>query len=385
MRRETQLFVPTFAIKEVMEEIQECLTLGWTGMGFKTLEFERAWQKYTGHRHAFFLNSATSGLNLALYLLKDYYHWNDESEIITTGLTFVSTNHAILHAQLKPVFADVDQSLNLSLNSVKSKISKKTKAVIFVGLGGNATNLDKISKLCNEKGIKLILDAAHMSGTKLNGRTPGLLAEVTVYSFQAVKNLPTADSGMICFNNLELDHKARKVSWLGINKDTYSRFNDNGNYKWLYDVESIGFKYHGNSIMAAIALVQLRYLEKDNFYRRWITNLYDQKLKSARIDFQRPHISKDCLTSGHLYQIIIENRDGLIDYMHKKQIYPGVHYIDNSTYHLYDYPGSNETSTRYYSSRILSLPLHLRLIEEDIDIIVNCIREFQNSTRDNLI
>lgn len=147
----------------------------------------------------FFLNSSTIGLFLAVEILKEENCWQDDDEIITTPITFISTNHAILQSKVKPVFADVDETLCLSPDSVKSRISEKTKAVMYVGLGGNVGNYYEIAKICMENNLKLILDAAHMSGTRVNGVVPGAEADVVVYSFQAVKNLPTADSGMICF------------------------------------------------------------------------------------------------------------------------------------------------------------------------------------------
>jgi hypothetical protein len=108
-----QLFVPTFRIEECLAEVRECLEKGWTGIGFKTIAFETAWNEYTGLPHAHFLNSATAGLHLAMRLLKQRHEWADGDEVITTPLTFVSTNHAILYENLNPVFADVDEYLCL--------------------------------------------------------------------------------------------------------------------------------------------------------------------------------------------------------------------------------------------------------------------------------
>src|SRR5881394_596340 len=107
------LFVPSFRVDECLAGIRECLEKGWTGLGFKTVEFEAAWAAYTGLPHAHFLNSATAGLHLAVKLLKEQHGWADGDEIITTPLTFVSTNHAILYERMRPVFADVDEYLCL--------------------------------------------------------------------------------------------------------------------------------------------------------------------------------------------------------------------------------------------------------------------------------
>ena len=190
-----QLFNPVFRKEEILEQISECLDKGWTGLGFKTNEIETKWKEYTGLPNAHFLNSNTSGLHLALKILKDTNKWNDSDEIITTPLTFVSTNHSIIHAKLKPVFADVDEYLCLNPESVKSKITKKTKAILFVGIGGNSGKYNEILEICKKYKLKLILDAAHMSGTYIKSNTDGTIrhagsdADVTVFSFQAVISL----------------------------------------------------------------------------------------------------------------------------------------------------------------------------------------------------
>ena len=197
----------------------------------------------------------------------------------TTPITFVSTNHAILYENLKPVFADVDQYLCLDPTDVEKKITDKTRAVMFVGYGGRVGQLDKVLEICKNHGLRLILDAAHMSGTRVNGVTPGTWegVDVAVYSYQAVKNLPTGDSGMICFADGELDAECRKVSWMGINKDTYSHTSSEGTYKWNYGVDYVGYKYNGNAIMAAIALAQLPYLDEENVRRREIVKMYNER------------------------------------------------------------------------------------------------------------
>ena len=94
-----QLFKAKYEIEECLNEIRKCLEVGWTGLGFKTLEFEEAWKTYTGLPFAHYLNSSTMGLNIAVDILKEEYGWEEEDEIISTPITFVSTNHAILKSR----------------------------------------------------------------------------------------------------------------------------------------------------------------------------------------------------------------------------------------------------------------------------------------------
>ncbi len=370
-----QLFVPTFRIEETLEEIRVCLEKGWTGLGFKTVEFEEAWKAYTGLPHAHFLSSATAGLHLAVALLKHQGGWQDGDEVITTPLTFVSSNHAILYENLRPVFADVDEYLCLDPNSVEQRITERTRAVVFVGLGGNTGQLRKVVEICRAHGLKLILDAAHMTGTRwLKGGHVGAEADVTVFSYQAVKNLPTADSGMICFADAALDAEVRKWAWMGINKDTYARTASQGSYKWYYDVEYEGYKYNGNSIMAAIGLVALKYVDQDNAYRRQIAAWYDEFLEDEpRI--RRIPMAKDCVPSRHLYQVEVDRRDEVMLALNQAQIYPGVHYRDNTLYRMYaDGHGTCPNAARA-SDHIISLPIHLRLSYAQIVYICQTLKE----------
>lgn len=306
-----QLFKPKYEVEECLNEIRECLEVGWTGLGFKTVQFEDAWKQYTGLPFAHYTNSSTIGLYLAVDILKTEYGWDDDDEIITTPITFVSTNHAILKSKMKPVFADIDDSMCLSPDSVLSRITEKTRAVMYVGMGGNVGNYKEIVKICEEHNLKLILDAAHMAGTRLDGEIPGREAEVVIYSFQAVKNLPTADSGMICFKRGDFDEIVREKTWLGINKDTYARTSDTGNYKWRYDVEYVGEKGHGNSIMASLGLVQLKYLDRDNAYRRQIASWYKTRFKD--IDgIRMVRIEDGCESSFHIFQVCVDKRDEMM-------------------------------------------------------------------------
>lgn len=353
------VFAPTFRVEECLAQIRECLEIGWTGIGFKTNEIENAWKEYAGLPHAHFLNSATVGLHLALHMFAQREGWDEGDEVITTPLTFVSTNHSILYSKLRPVFADVDEFLCLDPQSVADRITAKTRAIMFVGLGGNTGRLPEIAELARSKGLKLILDAAHMAGSRLDGRHVGTEADATVFSFQAVKNMPTADAGMICFADPELDAEVRKWTWLGINKDTYSRTASQGAYKWYYDVEHPGYKYHGNSIMAAIGLVSLRYLDQDNAYRRQLASWYDDLLGDDP-NIETVPMAPGCESSRHLFQIQVDHRDEVMAALNSVGIHPGVHYRDNTLYRMYADSAPCPVA-QGASNRLISLPMHLRL------------------------
>lgn len=365
-----QVLKPKFHIDECLDGVRECLEKGWTGMGFKTVEFEKEWMNYTGHTYAYYVNSNTVGLHLAVKILKMENGWNDGDEIITTPITFVSTNHAILYENMHATFADVDEYLCIDPEDVKKKINDRTRAIIFVGYGGRVGQLDKIIEICKEHNLKLILDAAHMAGTRVNGVCPGTWdgVDVTVYSFQAVKNLPTGDSGMVCFAHEDQDKLARQLAWLGINKDTYARSNA-GTYAWKYDVDYVGYKYNGNAIMAAIALTQLKYLDEENARRREIVAKYTEAFKNNdKIKIVGAPYADEC--AYHIYELIVPDRQKLLGDLQKKEIYCGVHYRDNTEYSMYQYANGTCPRAHEVSEHIITLPLHMWLTDEDINFII---------------
>lgn len=371
-----QVLKPKFHVDECLEAVRECLEKGWTGMGFKTVEFETEWKKYTGHKYAYYLNSNTVGLHLAVKILKMQNGWRDGDEIISTPITFVSTNHAAMYENMHVTFADVDDYLCLDPADVEKKINEKTRAIIFVGYGGRVGQLDKIIGICKKYNLKLILDAAHMAGTRVNGICPGTWdgVDVTVYSYQAVKNLATGDSGMICFADEEGDKLARRLAWLGINKDTYARSNK-GTYTWKYDVDYVGYKYNGNAIMAAIALVQLKYLDEENQRRRDIVKMYNDGLKNnPLIKIVDAPYADEC--SYHIYEMIVPDREGLLNELAKNDIYGGVHYRDNIEYSMYQYARGTCPKAHEISEHIITLPLHMWLTDEDVQKIIEVVNSY---------
>lgn len=371
-----QVLKPKFHIDECLGAVKECLEKGWTGMGFKTVEFEEEWKKYTGHPYAHFINSNTAGLHLAVKILKMENGWSDGDEIISSPITFVSTNHAILYENMHATFADVDEYLCINPEDVEKKINEKTRAVIFVGYGGRVGQLDKIVEICRKHNLKLILDAAHMSGTRVNGICPGTWdgVDVAVYSYQAVKNLPTGDSGMICFREERHDKMARQIAWLGINKDTYARSNK-GTYSWKYDVDFVGYKYNGNAIMAAIALTQLKYLDEENARRRQIAEMYSEGFKdNKKIEIIPANYNDEC--AFHLYELMVPDREGLLDYLSQKGINCGVHYRDNTEYSMYLYAKGTCPYAHEISQHLITMPLHMWLTDKEVQSIIDAVNEF---------
>ena len=371
-----QTFSPVYDVEECLSQIKECLERGWTGTGFKTLEFEEKWKQYTGLPNAHFLCNATAGLNLAVRILKEQNGWKDNDEIISTPITFVATNNAILVNNLKVIFADVDDTLCLAPRDVERRITKRTRAIMFVGLGGNIGQYKEIVSICRKNNLKLILDAAHMSGTRYGGVTPGLEADVVVYSYHVTKTLSTADSGMICFKEKKYDELVRKLSWNGMDK-TSSPKKYERHFKWKINVPCVVDAYNGNSIMAAIALAQLPHLDEENKYRRQLASWYKKAFQnSTKIKMVRE--IEQCESSQWLFQILVDDRDELMEYMMEHGVNCALHYLNNAEYPMYEHLYGTCPNAEYVSEHAISLPLHLRLKKEDIEEIANLVLGFVN-------
>jgi len=296
--------------------------------------------------------------------------------VITTPMTFISTNHVILYNCGTPVFVDIEpDALNINFAEIKKNITHKTKAILVVHYGGHACDMDPILALAKEGDIHVVEDVAHGCGGQYKGQRLGSLGDLGCFSFHAVKNMSTGEGGMITTDDPELYGRLLKLRWMGISKDTWSREEKDEKYSWYYNVEEVGFKYHMNDIPAAIGLVQLKKLDRMNQRRREITEQYNMGLKGLSW-LETPTIKSYAVPSYHNYVIKIEKRDPLNIYLQQKGISTGVHYIPNNHYEMYRaFRGQTPISDSVWK-KLLTLPLFPDLKNEEVDFIIREIREF---------
>ena len=363
------VFRPSYG-EEEFQAVREVMMSGWVGLGPKTAEFEKKFAEYMGVKH---LNSGTAALHLAM-IAADV----EGKEVVTTPLTFVSTNHAILYCGGTPVFADVEEATgNVDPKSIAARITPKTRAIIIVHYGGRPCKMDEIEALAKKHKLVLIEDAAHGCGGEHRGRKLGTIGDFGCFSFHAVKNLATGEGGMVVTNDDAVAARWRKLRWLGISKDTWSR-ETKTQYSWYYTVEELGYKYHLNDIPSAIGLVQLAKLDKMNAVRVALAKQYDQALaefKWMSLPFAEPNTKPD----WHNYVIQTDHRDDLNVFLAEKGISTGVHYIPNNHYDIYkNCAGPTPVCDRMWK-RLLTLPLFPDLTQADFDLVIAKIREFGRS------
>lgn len=362
--------------QEEVKAVARVLKSGWIGLGPKTAEFEKEFAKYIGVKYALAVNSGTAALHLALKVLGV-----EKKEVITTPMSFVSTNLAILYNQGISVFADIERdTLNINPEEIQKQISPMSKVIMVVHYGGHACQMDEILKLAKKRNLFVIEDAAHACGGEYKNRKLGSLGDLSCFSFHAVKNLATGDGGMITTNKKDFYERLKKLRWLGISKDTWSREDKERagrlkRYTWYYNVEEVGYKCHFNDILAAIGLVQLKKLDKTNKRRQQICQIYNQAFKDINW-LERPVEKEYAKSSRHNYVIKAPCRDKLNTYLMKKGISTGVHYIPNNHYQMFKNCRGKTPIADEVWTKVLTLPLYPDMKNREIEKVIGAIRAF---------
>jgi len=364
------VFKPSIG-QEELNALKKIFKTGWIGLGPKTAEFEEKFAKYIGVKHAVAVNSCTAALHLAMAVMDI-----KDKEVITTPMTFVSTNHSILYNQGIPVFADIEEdTLNIDPKDIERKITSRTAAIIVVHYGGHSCDMDAIMSIAKKHNLKVIEDCAHGCGGEHKGKKLGSIGNIACFSFHAVKNLTTGEGGMITLNDPELDKRLRKLRWLGITRDTWSRNLKNKGYSWFYDVEEVGFKYHMNDIPAVIGLIQLKKLEKLNQKRRKLYDAYNKAFEGLS-QVKRPVIKPYAKNACHNYVLKAKDRNDLIEFLKTKDISTGVHYIPNHLYDMYEKYRVKLPVTERVWEKLITLPLFPDLTAKEQSHVVDSIRAF---------
>lgn len=375
------LFKPYYAdIDGILMDLKEIMETGWTGLNGKTEQFEKAFAAEVKANFAVGVNSATAALHLALVVAGV----KAGDEVITTPMTFVSTNNAILYQNAVPVWCDVNGDMAIDYNEIPALITEKTKAIMVVHYSGLPVyGMEYIYDIAEKHNLWVIEDAAHACGAYYDETIPvgsnPYQKSLTCFSFHSVKNLNTADGGMIATNFKHVADKLKKLRWLGIDKSTFVRSIKPGNkgYNWMYNVDMLGYKYHMNDITAVIGLNQIKYLMSENAYRKILVDRYKQKLEKTNVDYVGKQADSDFydtrVSSNHMFVIKVDNRNSLIKKLNENNVFPGVHYFPNHLYPIYKKYYRKLVTTETQWLKLISLPLHLEMTIDDVDYICDII------------
>jgi dTDP-4-amino-4,6-dideoxygalactose transaminase len=378
MRDRFLSFSPPAIGQEEIDEVVDTLRSDWITTGPKVKRFEDEFASYLGAPAALAVSSATAAMQVGLAALGV----GPGDEVITTPMTFCSTVHVIEHLGARPVLVDVEgDTLCLDPHKVSAAINQRTKGLLPVHLYGHPCDMDALTTIADEHGLFVLEDAAHALPSRYKGKTIGTIGTATAFSFYATKNMTTAEGGMLTAER-ELVEKARTWSLHGMSRDAYKRYSGEGS--WFYEVVLPGFKCNMTDIQAALGLQQLRKLARFQDRRREIVRRYNQ------VFAELAEISTPCERSGvesawHLYAIRLNlerlaiDRARFIDEMKARNIGTSVHFIPVHLHpyyrEKYGYRPSDFPVAYSNFLRLVSLPLHPRLSDADVDDVVAAVTD----------
>jgi len=379
MRTEFLPFSRPSITEEDISAVGDVLRSGWITTGPTVAEFERAFCEYVGCTRAVALSSATAGMHLVLKGLGI----GPGDEVITPSMTWVSTINLIVLAGATPVFADIDKdTLMISPDSVEESISPKTRLIVPVHFAGAAVDMVSLSRIAARIEVPLVEDAAHALGTNYSGTHVGEEG-TSIFSFHPIKNITTGEGGMFCSDNDDLIDHINRLKFHGLGVDAYDRQTQGRSPQ--AEVLEPGYKYNMTDMAAVLGLRQLARVDEFNRKRAALAIRYRELL--SEIDEILP-LSVPFDTTRHSWHLFIVrldtdraglSRDDFMAELKQRNIGTGLHF---RAVHLQKYYRESMDmrrgmlpNTEWNSDRICSLPLFPDMMLEDVDDVVEAIKE----------
>jgi perosamine synthetase len=352
--------------ESAIEKVSEILRGRWIGQGPKVNEFEKEFEKKFNLKNCVSLNSGTSALHLALSLSGV----NPGDEVITTAQTCTATNHPILAHYATPIFSDIQyHTANIHPEDIEKKITPKTKAIIAVHWAGYPCDLKEINEIAHKHNIPVIEDAAHAVGAEYQGKPIGAISDFTCFSFQAIKQLTTVDGGMLVVKDNDLYEAAIRRRWYGIDKkkiqNSYIERFDNS-------VCELGYKFHMNDVTATIGLEQLKVIDEKLKRRQNIVNFYRNAFENHN-DITLFENKSDRKSGNWLFSMHVNKRDDFAELLKKHNIECSVVHTRNDKLPIFGGKTLNLPNTAKLSESMISIPLHTKLTDEEIEYIIETI------------
>lgn len=395
-------FSPPYINDAVIQEVTDALNSGWITTGPKVKQLEELVCEHTNAPKTLCVNSATSGLMLAL----KWFGVKEGDEVIIPAYTYAATALAVIHVGATPVMVDADKDFNIDVSKIQDAITENTKAIIPVDFAGYPCDYDEIRAIIEQEKhqftawniqqkqlgrILIISDSAHAIGAKYNGKQLPEINDITVFSFHAVKNVTTAEGGAVClnlpkpFNNEDEYNFLRCFSLNGQTKDAFTKTKVGS---WRYDIIYPGLKINLPDVLAAIGLAQLpTYFSNTLQKRRKVFEFYNNAFSIYDWAILPPYLSENKESSCHVYALRIKNcneavRDEIIDTISKDNVAVNVHFQPLPMLSLFKQMGfeaeNYPQAFNNYECEI-SLPVYPQLTTEMLNYVTSTVIKAVNS------
>ena len=385
--------IPLFKVfvdKNTHKEVKKTLDSGFIGQGPKVEEFESHLKDYFGTDFISTVNAATSAEHLALHQMKKPIDevfegcaskniWpglEDGDEVLTTPLTCTATNWPILANNLKIKWVDVDEkTLNMDLEDLERKITKKTKVIFVVHWGGYPIDLDKLDEIVRKTekkfGFKpmIIEDCAHAMGSTYNNKPIGSHGNWCTFSFQAIKHITTGDGGILITPDRESYDRSKLLRWYGIDRESNKK-----DFRCEEDIKEWGFKFHMNDIAATIGIENFKHLDSIVKKHRDNADFYDKELKDVdKVTLlERKYNHK---SSFWIYSMLVDHKDEFMNHMKECGIMVSQVHERNDIHSCVKEFETHLPTLDRITPQLISIPVGWWVTKKDRQYIVDCIKK----------
>jgi dTDP-4-amino-4,6-dideoxygalactose transaminase len=365
-----------FGVEEE-QAVQKVVRSGWLSMGEVTKEFEQEFAAFIGAKYTLAVTNATAALHLACLAVGI----GPGDEVIVPSLTFVATANAVRYTGATPVFADIEslEWLNISLASIESRITERTRAILVVHYAGFPCDMPAIMEIAHRHNLIVLEDSAHAIGSTLEGRTLGTWGSIGCYSFFSNKNMTTGEGGMLATNDKALAEKLRLLRSHGMTSLSWDRHQG---HAYSYDVIDLGYNYRIDEMRSALGRVQLRKIPAGNQQRSKLTALYRKLLAELAPQVELPFGDLRGTSCYHILPALLPmgtDRIGFMESLKKRGIQTSIHYPPVHRFSIYAEEWLRSASslpiTEEAASREVTLPLYSTMRIDQVHWVVQAVKE----------
>ncbi|MBV8245151.1 MAG: DegT/DnrJ/EryC1/StrS family aminotransferase [Candidatus Eremiobacteraeota bacterium] len=367
------VFAPYIGV-DTIKHLTDAFDIGWLGMGATTKEFEDRIAAFLELRDRYVVvtNTGTSALHIALKAAG----LQPGDEVITPSFNYVADHQAIVAAGGEPVLCDIeDDSLGIDCAKAENLVGERTKAIIPLHFAGWPCDQSGVYALAARHGLRVIEDAMHGFGTRIDGRRIGSYGDIACFSFDAVKIVTAIDGGCVVVNSQEEVQALQRMRLLGVDRDTVERYKNRR--AWEYDVVSDGYRYHMTNILASVGVSQIKRVEEFIASRQSVCKRYNKAFQSLP-GVKVPPTSFDDI-SPFIYSLRVKNgcRSEFMDHMSRRGIDCGIHFVPVHKHQRFERARRGDmTVTDQVVTEVTTLPLHSFMKPEFVDRVIEGVTTF---------